>query len=527
MILRRYQADCVDSIIEAFESGMKRPAVVAPTGSGKTVIFSALVQRLVAQRQRPLILVDRNELVSQTVNKLRATDSTMSIGIIKAARNEGHGDVTVASIQTLSRVARLHSWEPTRFTHIVADECHMAAADGWKRVLDYFDAPAVGFTATMMRADSKGLGEVWERVIWERDLKWAISAGFLMEPRALTVRIPELAYGRTRDGDFNDSDLGKAMAQAKAGPIIAQAYNDKARDESGALRRGILFAPTVETAVSFAQDFRAAGIPTEVVVGTTPAAERKRIYEATHRGENIVIASVGVLTTGFDLPAVEVAVIARPTKSKGLYIQVVGRVLRPSPDTFKRDALILDVVGSVRLGLASVVDLKLDRPEDGVDEDGNERVPGGREMAGLPPEVPDDIELIEVDPHDGVRKKLARRAASRRWLFATNKTPFLPGMREGESDIFLHPENDGTWTVGELPSKGRALRHEEGLPFPLAVEAAVNRYPVPPKLTGTASDAQLGMLARLTGEAIDTTLDRQEASERIAIELFSRRIGAK
>lgn len=513
--LRQYQSEAVVEILAAWATGIQRPAVVLPTGAGKTVVFAALASVCRRRGDRPLILVNRDELVQQTVAKLKAADPALAVGVVQGAENELRGDVTVASVQTLSRIARLTKIPVDRFNVIVADECHYAAADSWRRVLEYFGAFAkdsgcriVGFTATMVRSDKRGLGEIWQDVVFEKDIRWAINNGFLVAPVAKTVVIPalEMSKIRTSHGDFSDGDLGRAMAQASAGPLVAQAYSEHCRTPEGELRRGICFTPTIELAQSFLRDFRAVGIPTELVLGSTPRAERQDAYARTASGENRVLMSVGVLTTGFDLPAVEVAVIARPTKSGGLYTQMVGRVLRPCAETGKLDAMILDVVGASRLGLASIVDLRLDKLQDDevieldeLDEDGLPTI-----VPKFLVDVPEEVEWQNVNPFDGTSfcgppPKAAKPPKPRKnfgWDVTDSGVFFLPPTSTFEFYVFVAPEN-GAWSVGEKPTRGpgKAKRLETGLSFEAAVREAENSHPGPPSpLAGTASEAQMRIL---------------------------------
>lgn len=515
--LREDQNEALVDILGAWLDDVQRPAVVCPTGWGKTILFAKLCSFLARRGDRPLVLVARDELVTQSVAKLLAIDPHLAVGVIRGQENELRGEVTVASVQTLSRERRLHQLDRNRFNRLICDEAHWAAADSWRRILEYFGAfdkasgcKIVGFTATMERTDKRGLGEIWDEVVFQRDTQWAISKGFLVPVRAKTVRIPglDLSQVRVQNGDLAEGSLGKAMAQAKAGPLIAQAYGELCRDEHGELRRGILFAPTVETAESFLLDFRAAGIPTELVVGTTPRAERQAKYAATAAGTNKVLASVGVLITGFDLPPVEICVMARPTKSRVLYTQAVGRVLRPSLSTGKKHAFILDVVGASRLGLASFVDLRLDEPVS------DEEIDLEFDELGSPimtprvlPDVPEEIEFKEVNPFDGmdkaevdIRKRILRRHNQiKQWDVTDGGIPFLPPSQTFPYYVFLFQRQDGRWQVGQAPqgSVGRTVLVGDDKSFPEAVEIALDfRGPIV-TLAGLASDAQLALLARM------------------------------
>lgn len=509
---------------------MRRPAVVLPTGTGKTVILAALCKDLVARGHKPLLLVNRDELCVQSANKLADADKFMSVGIVKAEKHEMGCNVTVASVQTLSRDSRIKRIGDCPWDVVIADECHFSASDSWQKVMTWAgcfemdsETLSVGFTATLMRTDKRVLGDTWDDVCFYRDTQWAVEAGFLVPVRAQRVKLPDLDLARVRlqNGDYADGDLGKAMAQADACPIIAQAYSQHARNESGELRRGIIFAPTVELAHCLTDEFRKAGIPTETVIGTTPIAERRAIYAATALGENKVISSVGVLVYGFDLPPVEVAVMARPTKSALIYIQAAGRVLRPSPETGKTSALILDVVGASRIGLATPVDLGVAQIAETDEEGRTELLEGRVRLPGLRPEVPDEIEFVEVDPFAGLRKRITPRGRTPWLLTKRDEVPFLPGTQTKDT-VFLWPQ-DGGWTVWRLPRSGCGVQLTEPRVFPLAVQAALETWgPKPAKMTGEATDNQRLLLSRF-GVDCDS-LDKQAAGDRISIELTSRRL---
>lgn len=369
MQLRDYQRESIDAVMGAWAGGCQRPAIVLATGTGKTVIMAAIVSTSIRHAgRRPLILVHRQELVSQTVAKLRATDPGLSVGVIEAERHEADADVVVASVQSLVRrlgVGR-RAVDLNRFNFVLVDEAHHASAKSYISVLDHFGAlkedsgtVALGVTATLGRSDGIPLGHVWSDVVFEYGAAAAIRDGWLVRPQAERVVLDDLDLGSVKvsRGDYSDGDLGSRMV--RSGERIAESILEHGRDALGGIRRGIVFSPTVECAMQWAADFRRFGIRSEVVTGETPRAERQRIYAATDSHENDMIVSVMVLTEGFDLPSVEVAVVGRPTKSVPLYTQMVGRVLRPSPSTGKVGALVLDVGGKVRERLTTLVDLQL------------------------------------------------------------------------------------------------------------------------------------------------------------------------
>ena len=349
LALRPYQTEAIAALEDGWAAGLQRVAVVLPTGLGKTVVFAHLIHQALAAGHRPLVLVHREELADQAADKIRSVAPDVSVGIVKAERDELDRDVIVASVQTLSRPNRRGRYlgaTAGRRRLIVVDECHHAAARTWIQLLEALGgftpggAKVAGFTATMTREDSRKLGDIWERVVYERDILFGIGNGFLTDVRGKAVTVDGFDLGtvaRSR-GDYQDGALGEALEASGAGEVIAKAYTEHAAD-----RAGVLFTPTVATAYSFAEDLNAAGIVTETITGTTSSEDRKLIYKRYRTGDVQVLSNCMVLTEGWDAPWCSTAVIARPTSSAGLYVQMVGRVLRPYPG--KTDALVLDVVG--------------------------------------------------------------------------------------------------------------------------------------------------------------------------------------
>jgi superfamily II DNA or RNA helicase len=439
----------------AWASGLKRPAVVKATGLGKTVTLAYIAHTMLEAGWRPVVLVHRDELVRQTVAKLRAADPTLRIGIIQASKCETapRYEIVVASVQTLIR--RLGVIPPERFNLGIVDECHHAAADSYVKIMTHFGAfdetrksNWLGVTATMGRGDNRGLGDIWQDVVFERDIQFGVTNGFLVPAEVRTVRLAGLDTGKIRQqhGDFAPGALAKAMSTAHAGPVIARAYSEFARTADGTLRRGIVFAPKVETAQAWAADFLALGIRCAVITGETKPEDRQRVYADLAAGRLDVIASVMVLTEGFDLPAVEVAVIGRPTRSMALLTQMVGRVLRPSPATGKTAALVIDVVGAMGAGLARTLDLSIPEPDEQVapteaevaERDDTFRLPE------IELEIP-DFEFVALDL-EGKPIEAAKRvkgAVAPDWLRTYGGTPFLAPTVEYPWTVWLG--SDGTF----------------------------------------------------------------------------------
>lgn len=367
--LRGYQRECIDAIEADWRAGITRPAVVLPTGAGKTVVFSHLAARWrQSHESRVMILAHRDELIGQAQQKLHAVAPHLTSGIVKGSRHEVSRDVIVASVQSLrsaTRRARLH-----HIGLIVTDEAHHATAETYRAVyqdLGALDTTGVnghegthmlGVTATLVRGDDASLGDIWQKVSYRKDILWMIRRGYLLDVTGRRVEIDmDMDKIRKSRGDYADGALGDALSMSFAPEIVA-----KAVVEHGTGRSGVLFAPTVASAQEFCDALLDAGVTAEVVSGQTPAAERAAIFARCHDGTTQILCNCGVATEGTDVPRWSLAIIARPTQLPGLYMQMVGRVLRPYPGQGPgqpiEKALVLDVVGVTRRHqLASLADL--------------------------------------------------------------------------------------------------------------------------------------------------------------------------
>ena len=367
--LRDYQSDAIEAVFKAWSGGMKRPAMVLPTGAGKTVVFAHLIKQFRTRHYdtplqhtglRVMVLVHRDELADQAMAKIKAIAPELSVGKVKALDNDIKADVMVCSVQTLANSKRRRSIKNEAVSSrsgaiglIITDECHHAAARTYQTVYaDFSDALQLGVTATMVRGDGVGLGSTWEEVVYSRSVLWMIGKGYLSNVKRMDLDIgSSLALGDVKQsrGDFQVGDLGRALEESDMADKLPAAYQEHA-----AGRPGVVFTPTVATAQQVARSFNGAGITTAVISGDTPRGERQQIFEDYRTGRVQVLANCMVLTEGFDAPWASCAVIARPTRLPGLYTQMVGRVLRPFPG--KDHALVMNVAGP-GVQLATLIDL--------------------------------------------------------------------------------------------------------------------------------------------------------------------------
>lgn len=463
LALRPYQEEGIEAVRAGWGRGIRRLAMVLPTGAGKTVVFAHIVKAMHDLGVVSLVLAHRDELIEQAVAKLRATAPGLRVGVVKAARRElTDVDAIVASVQSLARPARraelIEAMPEPRL--VIVDEAHHAVADSYMAILTelgcWEDDPvrgcyALGVTATLGRSDRVALGQVWQEVVYRRDIIDMIKQGYLVNAKGIRVKIEGLdlrQVARSR-GDWRSGDLGDAMHAALAPAAVARAYVDHAKD-----RQGLLFAPTVEMAYEMAGALRDEGIEAQGLDGTTPMADRRDLLGAFARGDVQVVANCMVLTEGFDAPWCSAVVIARPTSSAPLFIQMAGRGLRPYPG--KSDALILDVAGVTgRHRLASVVDLvgaeRVEKLPDDLDE-----YEGEIDLLGL-----DDVLMCAggVEPPDYVDGPLTHEVVD---LFGVRRQAWLRTHRgvwflspDRESLVFLAPESEpGRYAVARCGARG-------------------------------------------------------------------------
>lgn len=346
LALRPYQHEALAAIRAAYAEGVRRPLVVLPTGAGKTVVFAHLIRDLPG---RALVLAHRDELIGQAADKLRQVDPTAHVGRVQAGWDEWRSPVVVASVQSLAQSARLSRYRPGHFSTIVVDEAHHCTARTYRTILNHLGALepgtnvlTVGVTATPDRGDGVGLGHVFERIVYERGLPEMIAEGYLVPLRGIRVQL-DADFGtlRVRAGEVSESDAARLLMAADAPGLVAAAYRRHAAGQ-----RAIVFTPTVQVAEACAAALVAAGVRAESLDGTTPADERRAILARLRSGATSVVCNCSVLTEGFDEPRVSCVIVARPTRSRGLYAQMVGRAARLYPG--KTHATILDVVGSTR-----------------------------------------------------------------------------------------------------------------------------------------------------------------------------------
>lgn len=316
LTLRDYQQECIHTITNQPPG---RYLVQMATGLGKTVTFANI-----PRQGRVLLLSHREELVRQPVKYYDCP-----VGIEKGPTRSNGEEVVSASVSSM--VNRLERFAPDAFDMVICDEAHHAAAKTYRKIFNYFTPRLLlGFTATPSRGDKVRLDDIFEDIIFQRDLRWGIQNGYLSDILCKRVNIGyDLRGVHTTRGDYAPGELEEAMEGTA--DAIAQAYREHAVGAT------LIFAVSVNQAREIARR-----IPGAVVVtGETP--DRASIIERFTAGEIPCIVNVMVFTEGTDIPRVETVIIARPTQSEALYIQMVGRGLRQYPG--KERMVLIDCVG--------------------------------------------------------------------------------------------------------------------------------------------------------------------------------------
>lgn len=333
--LRPYQAKMIDEARQAYRDGERAVLFQLPTGGGKTITASTVVHGAAQKGNVTWWLTHRRELASQasqTFHNLNIPHGTVQSGYV----SNRYAAVQVASIQTIVR--RLDELPEPNL--IVFDEAHHMGAASWEAIFDRFpSAKVLGLTATPWRLDGAGLGRWFGHMVSGPTVAELIANGSLSPYRLFAPATPDLSGIGTAAGDYQRGALAKAMDKPQ---IVGDAIGHYLKLCRG--KRAVAFAAGVENSKNIAAQFCAAGVPAEHVDGSMSAEERDAAVERFRAGSTLVLCNADLFGEGFDVPAIEAAILLRPTKSLSLHLQQVGRALRPCEG--KSEAIILDHAGN-------------------------------------------------------------------------------------------------------------------------------------------------------------------------------------
>ena len=467
MILRDYQQDAISAVLDARAQGRTRTLLALPPGAGKTVIFVSLIDRLAG---RAIVLCHRDELVQQAVAKVQMLAPHLSTGIVQGPRNERDADVLVCSVPTLARPHR-RAQLPGDLAVVIADECHHAAASTWRTVLEHLQAGEpggpllVGVTASPDRADGLGLDTLFgDEAVYEASLLDLIDAGYLSPLMARrVVYVADFSQLQVRAGDVTAGSAERAFLSGGGPSAVAQAI----RTDAISRRHILVFTSGIRSADATARVLTQDGIAAAAINGEMPMAERREVLGRFRAGEVRVLVNCMLLTEGVDIPQVDAIVLARPTKSRALYLQMCGRGFRRHPA--KTDCLLLDLTAnSSRLELVTPASLVGLDPEDVADgESLSIAVERHRQEERAATAVRDVAVTIQSRPIDILRQRPAA------WVPVANNRYALP-LGDGQIILRRDPGAGDRWSVLESrPHQGiRVLRTELPIDYAMGVGEA-------------------------------------------------------
>ncbi|KAL0944233.1 DEAD/DEAH box helicase [Colletotrichum truncatum] len=359
--LRDYQEECIQSVLQSLKEGHKRLGISLATGSGKTVIFTQLIERI---QPRPglatqtLILAHRRELVEQAARHCTNAYPGKSVEIeMGSLHASGTADITIASLQSITSGDRLRKFDRRRFKLVLVDEAHHIVAPGYMRVLRHFgldtkrvDSPSlVGVSATFSRFDGLKLGAAIDEIVYHKDYVDMIGDKWLSDVMFTTVEsTADISRVRSGvNGDFQPGDLSRAVNTDQVNEITVRSWLARAPDRKSTL----VFCVDLAHVAGLTQTFRKHGFDARFVTGDTPKVERGAILEAFRNGEFPVLVNCGVFTEGTDIPNIDCVILARPTRSRNLLVQMIGRGMRLHEG--KSDCHVIDMVSSLETGIVT------------------------------------------------------------------------------------------------------------------------------------------------------------------------------
>ncbi|KZF23498.1 DEAD/DEAH box helicase-like protein [Xylona heveae TC161] len=359
--LRQYQEECIQSVLSALQKGHKRLGISLATGGGKTVIFTRLIDRIPPPRPhatQTLILVHRRELVEQAARHCIEAYPSKSVEIEMAnSHASGRADITIASVRSIISSNRMAKFDPSRFKLVLVDEAHHIVAQGYMNTLNHFgllsptkDSPAlVGVSATLSRFDGLRLGAALDHIVYHKSYVDMIGEKWLTDVIFTTVEskadISKVRSGA--NGDFRSGELSKAINTERTNEITVRAWLARARERKST----IVFCVDVKHITSLTATFRRHGIDARFITGSTHKAVRGQRLDEFRNGEFPVLLNCGVFTEGTDIPNIDCVLLARPTKSRNLLVQMIGRGMRLHSG--KTNCHIIDMVSSLSSGVVT------------------------------------------------------------------------------------------------------------------------------------------------------------------------------
>lgn len=457
--MRPYQQAAREAIHAEWNDGRRRTLLVLPTGTGKTIVFAAVTEDQVRSGSRVLVLAHRGELLEQAADKIkRSTGLTSAVEKAEQTCLDSWCRVVVGSVQSLQRPARLEQFPADYFGTIIIDEAHHAITDGYQRVLEHFpEANVLGVTATPDRGDMRNLGEVFDSLAYEYKLTQAIREGYLCPILAQTIPLQlDISQVALSGGDFAVGGLGTALD-----PYLEQIASEMQTARAG--RKTVVFLPLIKTSQKFRDILNSKGFRAAEVNGQSE--DRAEILSDFSNGKYNVLCNSMLLTEGWDCPSVDCIVVLRPTKVRSLYSQMVGRGTRLSPETGKKDLLLLDFLWLTERH-------ELCRPADIICENRevSRKMTENLAQAGCPEDIEQAAEQASADVVAQREEALAKQLAEMRRRKKKLVDPLQYEMSIQAEDLTGYVPSFG-WEMGPPSEKQTAALEKFGI-LPDAVESA-------------------------------------------------------
>ena len=457
--MRPYQQAAREAIHAEWNDGRRRTLLVLPTGTGKTIVFAAVTEDQVRSGSRVLVLAHRGEPLEQAADKIKRSTGLAS-AVEKAEQTclDSWCRVVVGSVQSLQRPARLEQFPADYFGTIIIDEAHHAITDGYQRVLEHFpEANVLGVTATPDRGDMRNLGEVFDSLAYEYKLTQAIREGYLCPILAQTIPLQlDISQVALSGGDFAVGGLGTALD-----PYLEQIASEMQTACAG--RKTVVFLPLIKTSRKFRDILNSKGFRAAEVNGQSE--DRTEILSDFSNGKYNVLCNSMLLTEGWDCPSVDCIVVLRPTKVRSLYSQMVGRGTRLSPETGKKDLLLLDFLWLTERH-------ELCRPADIICENRevSRKMTENLAQAGCPEDIEQAAEQASADVVAQREEALAKQLAEMRRRKKKLVDPLQYEMSIQAEDLTGYVPSFG-WEMGPPSEKQTAALEKFGI-LPDAVESA-------------------------------------------------------
>jgi DNA repair protein RadD len=392
MILRPRQEESVVKSIDAL-SKHNNTVTVAPTGTGKTIIFSSVIKSLMHSKMKVLVLAHRDELTEQNQDKFKQVNPNVSTSIVNAENKDWSGQVIFAMVQTITRDEHLENMPAIDL--LVIDEAHHATAESYLKIIEYaqkinHNLKLFGVTATPMRGDKSSLGVVFSNCADQIELHELIADGRLVPPVTYRIDTGETtekleALKVKASGDYNEQEMAEIMNTIPLNSSVVREWQERASD-----RKTVIFCSNTRHAAEVTKAFKKAKVKVGLVTGSMPSSERQKILDNLTNGKLQVIVNVAILIEGWDYPPISCVILLRTSSYKSTMIQMIGRGLRtidPNiyPKIVKLDCLVLD------FGISTILHGNLEQAIDlNVKEEGH------RECPDCKKQIPKSVEVCPL-----------------------------------------------------------------------------------------------------------------------------------